>query len=68
MDDALDVLRLEQGVQGALVPDIQLIKLCLGVDGGPEAGLKVVGHHHLAARVDEFIYRVGADVAGSAQY
>ena len=68
MDHALDVLRLEQGVQGALVPDVQLIKFCLGVDGGPEAGLKVVGHHHLAARVDEFIYRVGADVAGSAQY
>ena len=39
VDHALDVLRLEQGIQGAPVPDIQLIKLRLGVDSCLESGL-----------------------------
>ena len=68
MDDAVDVLGLEQGVQRALVPDVQLIEFRLGVDGGPEAGLQVVGHHHVPARVNELVHRVGADITGSAQY
>ena len=68
MDHALDLLRLEQGVQGALVPDVQLIEPGLGVDRLPEAGEEVIRHHHVPARVDELIHCVGADVAGSAQH
>ena len=68
VDHALDVLRLEQGVQRPLVPDVQLIEPGLGVDRLPEAGEEVVRHHHVPARVDELVHRVGADVAGSAQH
>ena len=68
MDDAVDLLGLKQGVQRALVPDVQLIEFRLGVDGGPKTGLQIVGHHHLPARINEFVHCMGADVTGSAQY
>ena len=68
MDDPLDLLGLEEGVQSAPVPDVHLVKFRLGVDSGPEAGLEVIGHHHLPARVDELVHGVGADVPGPAQH
>ena len=68
MDHALDVLCLEQGVQGTLVPDVQLIEPGLGVDRLLEAGEEVIRHHHVPACVNELVHRVGADVAGSAQH
>ena len=68
VDDALDVLGLEQGIQSPPIPDVQLIEFCLGMDCGFEASLQVVGHHHVPAGVNQFIYRMGADVSGSAQY
>ena len=67
VDHALNVLGLKQSVQGSPVPDVQLIELSLGVDGRPEASLQVVGHHDLPAGVDEFINRMGANIASSAQ-
>ena len=59
---------LEQRVQGRPLPDVQLVEPGLGVDGGLEAGLEVVGHHHVPAGVDELVHGVGADVAGPAQH
>ena len=67
VDDAVDVLGLEQLVHGRPVPDVRLIEAGLGVDGGPEAGEQVVGHHHVPSGLDELVYGVGADVSGSAQ-
>ena len=66
MDDAVDLLGLKQGVQRALVLDVQLIEFCLWVDGGPKTGLQVVGYHHLPSSINEFIHRMGADITGSA--
>ena len=66
MDDSVDVLGLEQHVQSGPVPDVQLVKASFGVDGSPETGEQVVCHHHVPAGVNEFIYRVGANVTGAA--
>ena len=68
MDDPFDLLPGEQIIQGRAVPDVQLIEPSLGVDRLTEAGLKIVGHDHVAPCVNELIYSVGADIAGSAQY
>ena len=68
MDDAVDVLGLEQLVHGRPVPDVRLIEAGLGVDGGPEAGEQVVRHHHVPASVNQLIHSVGADIASSTQY
>mgnify|MGYP000368073373 CR=1 FL=1 len=67
VDDAVDVLGLEQLVHGRPVPDVRLIEAGLGVDGGPEAGEQVVGHHHVPSGLDELVHSVGTDISGSAQ-
>ena len=67
MDHAFDFLLGEQLVQSAAVPDVQLIEAGLGMDCGTKTGEQVVGHYHIPAGVNEFIYGVGANVAGSAQ-
>ena len=67
MDDAVDVLGLEQLVHSCPVPDVRLIEAGLGVDGGPEAGEQVVGHHHVPSGLDELVHGMGTDISGSAQ-
>lgn len=68
MDHALDLLLLKNPVHGRPVPDVRLIEAGPGMDRLPEAGLEVVRHHYVPARVDELIHGVRADVSGSAQY
>ena len=68
MDNAVDLLRLEQRVHPRLVADVHLIELCLGVHRRAEAGLQVIRHNDLTPRVDQFIHRMRADVTGAAQY
>ena len=58
MDHAVDFLPLEQHVQSGPVPDIQLVEPGLGVDGGLETGLEIVGHHHVPARAEPAIFNI----------
>ena len=51
-----------------LVPDIPLLKPHLRMHGCPETGLQIVRDNDVIAIVDEFIYRVAADVPGAAKY
>lgn len=67
MDHAFDLLLGEQLIQGAAVPDVQLIKVGLGMDRGTKTGEQVVSYHHVTAGVNEFINGMGANVASSAQ-
>ncbi len=68
MDDAVDLLGLKQDVQRFPVADVQLVKTRLGVDCRAEAGEQVVGNHYVPPGVNQFIYRVRADITRAAQY
>ena len=46
-----------------LVADVALIEPRLRMDGFAETGLQIVRHDHIVAVVDQFIYRVAADIA-----
>ncbi len=66
MDDAFNVLFLEECVEGRAVADIQFIKTCLRVDGCPEPGQQIVRDDDISAGVDERTNGMGADVTRSA--
>ena len=68
MNYTLDFLLLKEPVQLLPLPQINLIKLRLGVYGGLETGDEIVRHHDLPARVDQLIDGVGTDIARAAQH
>ena len=49
-----------------LVADVALIEPRLGMHRSPEAGFQIVCDHDVVTIVNEFIYGVAADVAGTA--
>ena len=53
-------------VAECLVSDVALIEQRLGMHGGPEPCFHVVRHNHVIAVVNQLIYRVAADISGTA--
>ena len=51
-----------------LVADVALIEPRLRMHSLAESSLQVVRYDHIVAVVDQFIYRVASNVAGTAQY
>ena len=68
MDDAVNGFPLEEAVQKSPVPDVPLIEPRLGMDCLPVTCFQVIRNHYVSAAVDELVSRVGANVAGPAQY
>ena len=66
VDDRVNFLGREHMIAELFVADIALIKPRLRMDGLAEACLQIVRHDHIITVVNEFIYRVAADVARAA--
>ena len=50
------------------IADVSLIEPRFRMHRSPEASLQIIGYAHIMAVVNQFIYRVAADVACTAEY
>ena len=66
IDDAVDVVLAEHGVQEGGVPQVAHIELPGALHRLPVAGAQVVHHHHVIAFFHQQRHHVAADVAGAA--
>ena len=66
VDDRVDLLGREHMVAELFIANVALIEPRLGMHGGPEPCFHVVRHNHVIAVVNQLIYRVAADISGTA--
>ena len=66
MDDTVNLFVVKYRIHKCPVTDIPLIKFCLGMYSFDMSGFQIVCNDYLFACFNEFIYRVGADVTGTA--
>ena len=68
VDDRVDLFAGKDVVAELFIANVALIEPRLRMDGLADACLQIVRHDHVVAIINEFIYGVAADVAGTAQY